>query len=207
MSWSFPILMCAIVVTAGCVGAPESAETAATSTSIEDATPMVGRADWTGHVISSETDVFLHTAPTEGVLWPYEQAGVIVEIPEGVSAIEVAVAWEGEGSFGIHLHSHNLDGEYVGHRSTREQWQENPHCIRVPVGDIAPGHWMVMIHSDGAVQDDFTMSVLTEGVTPTVVEDERHGHDRVQEILAGEERKEHDVEACEMWTADATHAH
>lgn len=195
------------LLVAGCIDASGAVEPAARPEPTADTVAPVGQVDWTGHVLASETDALMHTAPTEGLLWPYEQAGVIVEIPEGVTAIEVAVAWEGDGSFGIHLHSHNNDGEYVGHRSTSEQWSQDPHCIRVPAADVAAGHWMVMIHSRSARQADFTMSVLTQSVTPSLVEDERHGHDRVAEFLSGEDREEHESEACTMWKAGETHAH
>lgn len=157
---------------------------------------------WTGFVLHSATDALMHTAPTEGVLWPYEQAGVVIDIPEGVEGIEIAVAWKGSGNFQIHLHSHNKEHEYVGHRSMPGQGTQNPHCIRVPLDDVAPGKWMVMIHSGNAVQTEFTMTVLTQAVTPSIV-DERHGHDRANELLFGQPRQEHEPEPCTMWAASA----
>lgn len=205
---SFVAAFAAILVSAGCVAPPADPVDAASSAAPSSEMTAIGRLDWSGHVVASETDALMHTSPTEGILWPYEQAGIIVNVPEGVSAVEVAVAWNGPGEFRIHLHSHDPNGKYVGHDSFPEQYDENPHCIRAPTEDVAPGHWMVMIHSMDAIETDFTLSVLTEGVVPTLVEDQRHGHDRVGEILAGQAREEHDSEACTMWApGEAAHEH
>lgn len=189
-----------LLLLAGCVELAKDlpAGTTAAATG-EGSAPAVGRVDWSGHVLASETDVLMHVYPTEGALWSFEQSGIVVEMPEGVAAIEVAVAWSGSGRFGIHLHSYNTSGAWVGHRSSDAQWDENPHCIRVPAEDVAPGHWMVMIHSDGAVRTDYTLSVITQGGEPTVMKDERHGHRLAEEWLEGRDREEHDAETCALW--------
>ncbi len=193
---------CLTLLLGGCIDAPNASVPGPTDADASDlAAPFVGSVDWNGHILVSETDALMHTSPTEGVLWPYEQAGTIVEIPEGVTAIEVAVAWEGPGRFRIHLHSYSHDGAYVGHQSTPEQQPQNPHCLRVPAENVAPGHWMVMIHSVDAVQTDFTMTVTTETVTATLV-DERHGHDRAND-LTGPAREEHESDECQLWTVPA----
>ncbi|MGQ0534704.1 MAG: hypothetical protein ACT4PT_01380 [Methanobacteriota archaeon] len=159
--------------------------------------------EWTGHVITSELEFLMHIRPTEDVLWPLQQEGILVDIPDGVSALEVALEWTGPGEFMIMLHSHKAEGsnDYVEHITELDA--ANPKCIRVPAIDVVPGKWQVMVHSQGADQTDFTLRVLTVGGAATVVEDDRHGH-WLQD--GGFEVDEHPIEACSLWAPPPTAA-
>jgi hypothetical protein len=132
--------------------------------------------DWTGHVLASEVDNSTHFRPTEDALWPAYQSGFLFEVDELPQAMEVALDWEGSGRLMIMLHSHKDHGTnvYVEHVSKKDY--ENPKCVRVPTVDLAHGTWQVMVHSDEAMQTDFTLRVGLVGGAGHVIEGERHGH-------------------------------
>lgn len=183
-------------VLAGCVAAELPAEPAGAATPALAASLEPNAVEWSGHIVHSATDPFLHLSPTDAMLSPYEEAGFVLEVPEGATDLEVAVAWEGPGDFWIHTHSHEpAEDDPVAFRS--DFGFGNPHCIRIPAESVLPGHWMVMVHSQEAVETDVTVTVLTLG-EPATIGDDYHGHEDWTEPLMLVER---DAEECTQWQA------
>jgi hypothetical protein len=192
---------------AGCVGAPDAAIEQASADdagAMDAAWPEPEIFDWTGHVVASEIEGPTHQRPTEDLLWPAFQEGILFHVEDVPEAMEVSLDWTGAGSFMIMLHSHKADGTnaYVEH--VTELDDQNPKCLRVPTADLAEGHWQVMVHSDGAQDVDFNLHIGLVGGAGEIDLTDKHGHwpqDGAFEI------DEHDIEPCSMWTADASHEH
>ena len=189
---------------AGCLAPAADAplETAA-ATDAPATMPAFETLDWSGLVVTSNGEFLLHQRPTEDALWPVEQEGILAEIPEGVTDLEVALHWDGPGEFMIMLHSHKGEGGYVEHITELDA--ENPKCLRVPAADVTPGVWQVMVHSQGAQMTEFTLSVLTVGGAATMM-DERHGH-LWTEVVTGNDIDKHEIEPCAMYVPSAGHEH
>ncbi|HVM44286.1 MAG TPA: hypothetical protein VM582_00020, partial [Candidatus Thermoplasmatota archaeon] len=170
-------VLVALALFAGCVSpAIEQTgpgTTASTTVGI-DAEPTVH--EWRGYVVASQLEGPTHVRPTEDLLWPVFQEGILFSIDEAPQVLEVSLSWEGAGEMMIMLHSHKEHGTntYVEHVS--EMDAENPKCIRVPTEDIVPGVWQVMVHSRNVRQSAFTLSIALTGGAGHIVEDDRHGH-------------------------------
>ena len=195
-----------LVALAGCLAAPqaEPAEEqppgAVAPASADLGEPYV--LTWTGQVLAGgPLGGFSHMRPYEDVVWPVQQVGFLLDLPEVPQAVEVELAWEGGGQWLIMLHSHKADGTntYVEHIT--EFSDQQPQCLRVPTEDLTAGHWQVMVHTDDEPRNaGFTLTVRTWGVEGSVVEDERHGHwlhDGAFDV------DEHDILPCQG--ADETH--
>lgn len=194
---SLALLVACTAALAGCVAPPASESLDAASAPGEAAAPVAFETlEWSGHVMTSEGEMFTHIRPTEDALWGVEQEGILAEVPEGVTDLEVALHWDGPGEFMIMLHSHKGDGGYVEHITELDD--VNPKCLRVPAEDVTAGHWQVMVHSQGAQMTDYTLYTVTVGGAATFVEDERHGH-MFTEIVTGNDIEEHEIEPCSMW--------
>lgn len=149
--------------------------------------------EWSGFIVDSEIEGPTHMRPTEDVLWPVFQEGILFSIDEAPQALEVSLSWEGPGELMIMLHSHKEHGTnaYIEHIS--EMDDVNPKCIRVPTEDITEGVWQVMVHSNGARQTTFTLGIALTGGAGHIVEDDRHGH-WLQD--GGFEVDEHEILPC-----------
>ena len=201
------VLLTLALLSAGCVAGPEpideaAATDAAAGASASDAELSVF--DWTGHVIASEIEGPTHQRPSEDVLWPVFQEGIMFHVQEIPEAMEVSLDWTGAGEFMIMLHSHKAEGTntYVEHITELDD--VNPKCLRVPAVDITEGHWQVMVHSNGAQDVDFNLHVALLGGAGAIDLEERHGHwpqDGAFEV------EEHEIEPCSLLPADADHEH
>ena len=164
------------------------------------ATPQV--VEWSGHIVQGDAaELLSHQHPTADLLWPLQKVGFDAAVPEGVTAIEVALSWSGPGAMRLMLHSHNHTGgpsDIIMHVS---EWSTaGPICIRVPETDVEHGMWEFMVRADSeAVQVDYTMEVVTEGGTLGPI-DETHGHDRADELRNGRRDDYHDPLPCVLWT-------
>lgn len=160
---------------------------------------VVERLDLPGRIIHYATGEFGgHTKQTEEILMPYQQVGFKVDVPEGVTELEITLAWEGGGALMIDTHSHHPDSHMccVIHSSPLDD--DNPKCIRIPAEDARPGLWEPMIRGDPDLQTDFVLSVVTVGGKAVHVEGP-HGHDRVAEVNNREDL-DRPVEPCVRWT-------
>lgn len=191
-----PALLAALLL-AGCVspnGAVEGAS-APDASAAAGALPAPQVFDWSGHVVASEVELPTHFRPTEDVMWPYFQEGVLLHVEEVPQAMEVSLDWTGDGAFMIMLHSHKADGTNVYVEHITEQDVQQPKCIRVPTADLTEGHWQVMVHSNGAHDADFTLHVALAGGKGALDLEERHGH-WWQDGFPDADR--HDIEPCSM---------
>lgn len=198
------VVLLAAAFLAGCVSPAAEAPVETTAAADPMSAPVAFETlEWSGHVMTSTGEVLTHFRPTEDVLRPVEQEGILVDVPEGITALEVALHWEGPGEFMIMLHSHKGEGGYVEHITELDD--VDPKCLRVPAEDVTAGHWQVMVHSQGAQQTDFTLEVLTVGGAATML-DERHGH-ATNEAVTGNDIDKHEPEACTMYVPDPAHEH
>lgn len=97
------LLAACVVAFAGCL-APTDAAVEDASVPVAEAattTPTPDVLEWSGHVMTSTGEFLTHQRPSEDVLWPVEQEGILAEIPEGVTDLEVALHWDGPGEFMI----------------------------------------------------------------------------------------------------------
>lgn len=174
------ILLVLAALAAGCVTPTESsvANNGLEAPSVDAlAEPFI--LEWKGHVVVGALDVKNHDQPTEQFIFPYQQAGFNIEVPDAPQAIEVRVDWKGEGSF--HMHPHWLKGDdatgqtqYYGYFSP--EYTTGTGCIRLPEEDMAPGVWPMMIHPGWTNANiDFTITVGLLGTTAKVLP-EMHGH-------------------------------
>lgn len=189
------ILSALALLAAGCVQ-PGAEVDASADAPVETATttlpePVVH--EWSGFIVASEIETPTHMRPTEDVLWPVFQEGILFSIDELPQAMEVTLSWDGPGELMIMLHSHKAHGTnaYVEHISELDD--VNPKCIRVPTEDLTEGVWQVMVHSNDARQTTFTLGVALTGGAGHVVEDDRHGH-WLQD--GGFDIEEHEVLPC-----------
>lgn len=194
---------------AGCVTPALDAADPVARASADAATSAaeVAAFTWDGRIlVGAAAEILSHQGPTEGVLWPAQKVGFAAEIPEGVTAIEVALDWTGDTDLIIMLHSHDHSGgpnDIIMHRS--ERGSPDPHCLRVPTADVAPGKWELMARSsvdDAALDVEFTLTLLTQGGSATLL-DERHGHDRLADLQNGRSDDEREVEPCALWSPPA----
>lgn len=167
------------LVLAGCVDAPggdasAAAHDAAATAAVPPGEPQTF--EWSGHVVDSRVEGPTHMRPTEDVLWPVFQEGILFDVQEAPQVMQVSLEWTGGGEFMIMLHSHKAHGtnEYVEHVTPLDG--ENPKCLQVPAADLTEGVWQVMVHSRGATNVDFTLKVAMLGGAGAIVEDDRHGH-------------------------------
>jgi hypothetical protein len=176
----------ALALVAGCVSSPVQTASVPPPTA-EQPTAPVEKLIWHGHVTEGMIDIFMHDAPTEGVFWPVQQAGFLVNFSEAPQWIEVRVDWTpqpGGGSF--MMHPHYLKGQengvtvYDGYMS--KAFTDGHGCIRIPSADMRAGIWPMMIHpGDEAptrttLNTDFTLTVAYAGGIGKIVTDELHGH-------------------------------
>ena len=195
------VLLPLAFLAAGCVSPPAEVDAASATDAAATALPPAGEVtvyDWKGHVIASEIEGPTHIRPTEDVMWPVMQEGILFHIEEIPKAMEVSLDWTGPGEFMIMLHSHKAGGTnaYVEHITELDA--TNPKCLRVPTADLTDGHWQVMVHSDGARNTDFALHVALTGGAGAIVDDDRHGHwpqDGSFEV------DEHEIEPCSGWPA------
>lgn len=191
------VVLATVAISAGCFGNSGGGTTLTDLSEVPGVEPPVEAEvlQLSGHIVSSAIDGPSHSRPTEDALWPVQQQGHLVNVAEGVTELEVALAWRGPGDLMIMLHSHKAHGTnvYVEHVSAMDE--ANPKCIRVPLEDVLPGDWQVMVHSSGAESTDWEILVLTVGPRATLIND-RHGHwpqDGAFEV------DEHEVEACNLY--------
>jgi len=186
------VLTCLALLAAGCVSAPSEVD-GASAAPRDAALPAPQLFEWSGHIVESALEGPTHVRPTEDVLWPLFQEGILFSIDEAPQALEVSLSWDGPGELMIMLHSHKEHGTnaYVEHVSPMDD--VNPKCIRVPIEDIVAGVWQVMIHSRGARDTTFTLGISLAGGAGHIVEDDRHGH-WLQD--GSFEVEEHDVLPC-----------
>lgn len=176
-----------LCILAGCV--TPAAIPASTSTSgaraVAASTMELQRIVWHGHVTEGMLDVFMHDAPTEGVFWPLQQAGFLVNFSEAPQFIEVRVDWTGPPGSSFMMHPHYLKGSengvtvYDGYMS--KTFTDGTGCMRIPPSDMRAGIWPMMIHpGDGpgraTVMTDFTLTVGYVGGHGAIVPNELHGH-------------------------------
>lgn len=186
-------LLAFALLAAGCVGAPVQPAASPSPDAVAAAGQDPQLFEWTGHVVASEIETPTHFRPTEDVLWPVFQEGIMFHVMEVPVAMEVALEWEGGGEFMIMLHSHKADGTntYVEHITELDA--ENPKCLRVPVADLAEGHWQVMVHSEGVRDADFTLRIALTGGAGEIDMSERHGHWPQDGQFAVDQ---HEIEPC-----------
>lgn len=194
-------LLATCILAAGCMDSPPRPLASA------DAPPQAAAAppgpqvfDWTGHVVASDLEGPTHQRPTEDALWPVFQEGILFSVDRLPQAMEVSLDWAGQGEFMIMLHSHKEHGTNVYTEHVTDLDGTNPKCLRVPAEDLAEGAWQVMVHSDGAMQTDFTLHVGLVGGAGHIIEDDRHGHwpqDGAFQV------DEHDVLPCSFLLAPA----
>ncbi len=161
-----------------------------------------------GHMIEGTVGELSHTRETETLLWEIQQVGWKVMLEEPVVALEFAVAWKDPDGFQYKFESHSHDHETelccIIHQSPHDG--EKNKCVRIPAEDAMHGEWEPMVRSTDWVGGDFTLYVITLG-PPAVLVDERHGHNRANELPPpiGEGREDQDrpVEPCVLWDADA----
>lgn len=167
------------LVLAGCLQGTSDETAAATgddAPAVPDLAAEPETFEWSGHVIDSRIEGPTHVRPTEDVLWPVFQEGILFDVQEAPQTMQVALEWTGSGEFMIMLHSHKAHGtnEYVEHITPLDA--ENPKCLQVPAADLTEGVWQVMVHSRGATNVDFTLRVTMLGGAGAIVQDDRHGH-------------------------------
>lgn len=196
------VLVLVALALAGCVTPAATEEVAPAGDAATDAVlPEPQLFEWSGHVLASDLEGPTHMRPTEDVLWPANfREGILFSVDEVPQAMEVALAWEGEGEFMIMLHSHKEHGTNVYAEHITELDATNPKCLRVPTEDLTAGVWQVMVHSRGAQQTDFTLTVGLAGGAGHIVEDDRHGHWLQDGSFDVEERE---ILPCEWAAADA----
>ena len=180
-----------LALLAGCVASP--AGTVEPADADAAALPEPTLIEWSGHVIASEIEGPTHARPSEDVMWPLMQEGILFSVDEVPQQMDVTLSWDGPGAFMIMLHSHKAHGTnaYVEHITALDE--ENPKCLRVPTEDLTAGVWQVMVHSEGAQQTDFTLGIAMTGGAGHIVEDDRHGH-WLQD--GGFEVEEHEIWPC-----------
>lgn len=199
-------LLAAALVAFALSGCASEAELAAAQD--PPAAPAVEEVEWTGHILQGDAaELLSHQHPTADALWPVQTVGFDAEVPEGVTAMEVGLVWEGPGSFRIMLHSHNHDGGPSDIFMHVSEWSSAGRlCIRVPAEHVHPGMWEFMVRADGeAIDVDYTMTVLTVGGKLGPI-DETHGHDRAQELQDGRDDTDVPQDACLLWQPGG-HAH
>ena len=185
---------------AGCVSpsaTPESVAPAAASDAGAAIEPTV--VEWTGKVVASEIDGPSHIQPTEQAIFLAQQEGFMLDIKEVPTFFEVALAWTGDAKMMIMLHSHKEHGTNVYVEHITELDGANPKCLRVPTVDLTAGEWQVMVHSEGARNVPFKITVLTGGPSEAM-EGTYHGH-WLQD--GSFDVDEHEIEPCQAWAPAA----
>ena len=193
-------LLASCLLATGCIDTSQPLASADADLQEAPVPPTPQVFDWTGHVVASDLEGPTHQRPTEDVLWPVFQEGILFSVDELPQAMEVSLDWAGEGEFMIMLHSHKEHGTNVYTEHVTDLDGTNPKCLRVPTEDLVEGAWQVMVHSDGAVQTDFTLHVGLVGGDGHIIEDDRHGHwphDGAFQV------DEHDVLPCSFLLAPA----
>ena len=189
---------CLVLSLAGCT-VPDDQATAGAAPGLADAGASlpVQVTEWNGYVVvgGDPAERPTHFRPTEDVLWPYWQEGILFSVDTLPQAMEVALEWNGFGEFMIMLHSHKGHGEggaYVAHVTPLNG--TSPQCLRVPTADLTEGAWQVMVHSTSAVDAEFSLHIGLQDGEGHIVPDERHGHWYHEEPIP--QADPHDIEPC-----------
>ena len=202
------LLSALVLLLAGCSAPSEGTIASGPAASTETGTlaDSLQLFDWSGHVVVSvvsEAGRPPHHRPTEDVLWPYWQEGILFSVDAMPQAMEVGLEWTGGGLFQIMLHSHKAhDGSgWVQH--VTELNTAKPKCLRVPAEDLTEGVWQVMVHAEQAMDADFTLHVGLQGGTGHIIEDERHGHMVQNDPLIDGGVDQHEIESCQLMVKNA----
>lgn len=196
---ALPILLLAMMAMSGCISDSQVGPMPNSDVSTEPIMDAPQILEWIGHTAVANLDMLAHMKDPEGVIYPVQQAGFLVDIPEVPTAIEVMVSWEGNGGYMLHPHytaenDEALGGDTLYYGYMSEMFSESPGCIRIPAADMAAGTWPMMIHPSSSTRDsDYTITVGIVGATGTIP-DKMHGHRSDGDSPV----EDHGVEPCEF---------
>lgn len=168
-------LLAAAVAASGCIRAPAEPlqQTDATAPpAAGGAMPEPQVLTWDGHITASPLGMLAHSRDTEATAAPVQSEGFVLDVAEPPQVLEVRLAWPGPGSALVMVSTPHVDGK--GEEYFTAMSEDAEQCLAIPPEGIIAGAWSVMIHTEGAVDADYTFSVTTVGGAASIREGEPH---------------------------------
>lgn len=171
----------------GCIRAPaeplaQNDVTAAPAADAPLAEPQV--LSWDGHITASPFGALAHSRDTEAAAFPVQTEGFVLDVTEVPQSMEVGLDWPGPGTAMVMVSTPHVDGKGVEYFTGMAE--AGAQCLAIPAEGLMTGAWSVMIHTDGAVNADYTFTVTTVGGAAAILAGEPHSSAEAAETTEGE---------------------